>query len=70
MQKELKDFFNRTGLRQIELVRASGVPGSTVCNLLHGKQRNVIGPNQDALRAAMRRLEAEIDAAAKAGSDA
>ena len=68
IKEELKTFFDATGLRQIALSRASGVPCSTISNLLSGKRKHVIGPNQDALRDAMRRLEAEIDAAAKAGS--
>lgn len=50
---QLKNFFEEVGCTQAELARTSGVPASTICLLLKGKRKNVIGPNQDALRDAM-----------------
>ena len=47
---------------QATLSKRSGVPRSTICNLLRGKRKNVIGPNQDALRKAMGFSNAEAQA--------
>ena len=55
---ELKEFFDRTGRKQADLAAASGVPASTICNLLKGKRKHLLGPNQDAVRKAMQELKA------------
>ena len=53
IKKQLIDFFLETGCTQLLLSKKSKVPASTICLLLKGKRKNVIGPNQDALRKAM-----------------
>ncbi len=53
---EIKSFLEATGASQATLSAASGVPASTICNLLKGKRKNLIGPNQDAIRKAIREL--------------
>lgn len=50
---EIKTFLQATGTSQAALSAASGIPASTICNLLKGKRKNLLGPNQDAIRAAM-----------------
>ena len=50
---EIRSFIEATGVRQADLARTSGVPASTICDLANGKRKNVIGTNQDKLRAAM-----------------
>ena len=69
--EEIRKFLVASGLPAIRLSEMSGVPCSTISNLLRGKRKHVIGPNQDALRAAMCRLLAECEAAkAKESTDA
>lgn len=53
---EIREFLDQTGLTQRRLSVESGIPASTICNLLKGKRRNLLGPNQDNIRAAMSRL--------------
>lgn len=55
---EIRSFLDSTRLTQSRLSVESGVPASTICNLLKGKRQNLLGPNQDAIRAAMARLAA------------
>ena len=55
---EIKIFLEATGCTQASLSAASGVPASTICNLLKGKRKNLLGPNQDAIRRAMQMLTA------------
>ena len=50
---EIKTFLEATGVSQATLSATSGVPASTICNLLNGKRKNLLGPNQDAIRSAM-----------------
>ena len=57
---EIKSFLEATGCTQASLSAASGIPPSTICNLLKGKRKNLLGPNQDAVRLAMRKLSAEV----------
>ncbi len=56
---EIRLFLEATGTSQATLSACSGVPASTICNLLKGKRKNLLGPNQDAIRAAMQKLQAE-----------
>lgn len=58
ISEEIRLFLEVTGISQAGLSAASGVPASTICNLLKGKRKNLLGPNQDAIRAAMRALRA------------
>ena len=53
---EIRSFIETTGITQAKLSVESGIPASTICNLLKGKRKNLIGPNQDSIRAAMKRL--------------
>ena len=53
---EIREFLDQTGLPQSRLSAESGVPASTLCNLLKGKRQHLLGPNQDNIRAAMSRL--------------
>ena len=53
---EIRHCLEVTGATQRALSLASGVPASTICNLLQGKRRNLFGDNQDKLRAAMSRM--------------
>ena len=53
---EIREFLDQTGLPQSRLSAESGVPASTICNLLKGKRKHLLGPNQDNIRAAMFRL--------------
>lgn len=53
---EIRNFLELTGFTQRRLSLESGVPASTICNLLKGKRQNLLGPNQDNIRAAMSRL--------------
>jgi len=53
---EINEFIQATGIKQRQLAIASGVPASTICNLLSGKRKNVLGHSQDALRRAMKGL--------------
>jgi len=53
---EIKTFLEATGISQAMLSATSGVPASTICNLLKGKRKNLLGPNQDAIRSAMSSL--------------
>ena len=55
---EIREFLAQTGVTQSRLSRESGVPASTICNLLKGKRHNLLGPNQDNIRDAMARLSA------------
>lgn len=57
--QEVRDFLIETGLRAVVLSKASGIPQSTISNLVHGQRRNVFGSTQDKLRAAMRMLRAQ-----------
>ena len=57
---EIKTFLEATGCTQASLSAASGVPASTICNILKGKRKNLMGPNQDAVRRAMQVLAAEL----------
>jgi antitoxin component HigA of HigAB toxin-antitoxin module len=52
--EEIRSFMEATGASQAALSAISGVPASTICNLLKGKRKHLLGPNQDAIRAAMR----------------
>ena len=54
--EELRIFFDSTDYRQAALAKASGVPASTICNLLKGNRKNVLGHSQDSLRRAMAEL--------------
>jgi len=54
--EEIHAFMLATGVRQATLAAASGIPASTICNILKGKRKNLLGPNQDAIRKAMCRL--------------
>ena len=53
---EIQIFLEATGVSQATLSATSGVPASTICNLLKGKRKNLLGPNQDAIRSAMQEL--------------
>ena len=53
---EIREFLEVTGTTQTVLSAASGVPCSTLSNLVRGRRKGVHGITQDALRAAMRRL--------------
>ena len=53
---EIREFLDQTGFTQRRLSVESGVPASTICNLLKGKRKHLLGPNQDNIRAAMFRL--------------
>jgi len=53
---EIKTFLEATGVSQATLSATSGVPASTICNLLKGKRKNLLGPNQDAIRNAIHKL--------------
>lgn len=53
---EIRSFLERSGVSQARLAAESGVPASTICNLLKGKRRHLLGPNQDAVRSAMLRI--------------
>lgn len=53
---EIRDFLASTGHRQAALSVASGVPPSTLSNLLKGRRKGVHGTTQDALRNAMLNL--------------
>lgn len=53
---EIREFLGATGITQHRLSVESGVPASTICNLLKGKRKHLLGPNQDNIREAMRRL--------------
>lgn len=64
--EELHIFFESTGYPQSALAKASGVPASTICNLLKGKRKNVLGRSQDLLRRAMVELTACPPAKAQA----
>jgi transcriptional regulator with XRE-family HTH domain len=55
--EEIRFFLKASGVRQAALAEASGVPASTICNILKGKRKNLIGPNQDAIRNAIRMLD-------------
>lgn len=57
---EIREFLAQTGITQRRLSIESGVPASTICNLLKGKRHNLLGPNQDNIRDAMTRLSASI----------
>lgn len=50
---EIHSFLESTGVSQATLSATSGVPASTICNLLKGKRKNLLGPNQDAIRRAI-----------------
>lgn len=56
---EVREFTEATGVKQKELALASGVPASTICNLVKGRRKNVFGFTQDALRKAMMELANE-----------
>lgn len=56
---EIHSFLEATGISQATLSATSGVPASTICNLLKGKRKNLLGPNQDAIRNAIRELSAK-----------
>lgn len=56
---EVRLFLQRTGLRQSALAREAGVTPTTISYLVRGVRRDVKGRTQDALRAAMDRLEAQ-----------
>ena len=57
---EIREFLDQTGLPQSRLSAESGVPASTICNLLKGKRQHLLGPNQDNIRAAMSRLSLTV----------
>ncbi len=54
--EEIRTFLEATGVSQASLSARSGVPASTICNLLKGKRKHLLGPNQDAIRSAMSAL--------------
>lgn len=56
--QEIQEFLTETGIRKVDLSRVAGVPQSTISHLVHSVRRNVYGPTQDKLRAAMRILRA------------
>lgn len=56
---EIQSFIEATGISQATLSATSGVPASTICNILKGKRKNLLGPNQDAIRNAIRELSAK-----------
>lgn len=63
---EIRLFLEATGTSQAALSASSGVPASTICNLLKGKRKNLLGPNQDAIRAAMQRIQTQSSSHARA----
>ena len=58
LQTEIQDFLAATGCKQIELAKAAGISPSSICNLLKGRRKELVGSRQDRLREAMRRLGA------------
>ena len=56
---EILDFLNKTGCSQRRLALESGVPASTICNLIKRKRFNLYGSSQDRLRVAMLRIAKE-----------
>ena len=65
---EVSEFLQRHGLPVVRLTMEAGLSPSTLSRVLQGKRKDMVSASADALRDAMQRLEAEIDAAAKAGS--
>lgn len=53
---EIRDCLRKTGTRQATLALLSGVPSSTICNLLKGRRKGVHGTTQDALREAIKKI--------------
>lgn len=56
---EIMDFLDKTGCSQRRLALESGVPASSICNLIKRKRFNLYGSSQDRLRLAMARLASE-----------
>ena len=56
---EILDFLSKTGCSQRRLAMESGVPASTICNLIKRKRFNIYGSSQDRLRLAMSRIAKE-----------
>jgi transcriptional regulator with XRE-family HTH domain len=60
LSKELHDFFARTGIKQAELAKKSGVAASMICFLLKGRRKDMRSASADALREAMRQLSSGV----------
>lgn len=53
---EIRECLRITGKPQRALAIVSGIPAPTICNLLKGKQADVLATTQDALRRGINQL--------------